>query len=308
VCSLHVKQSGEPCVRTAGYKSMLSGWSMHVPQQENWGQLKNQFRRRTDCCDAEPVGLSVRKRCVNRRAATYVLRSMKLSVSDHSNLWLIWGSVLILFTLRPVFAAQNACEVGPAGSTYSYVKGDVKDSRSLQLTRSFNSKGTLQNMICAGEVRILPARDGLMHLSIELREALSTDMTAFVRTIESQDDNAVISLAYPKNLRPYIILGLPPDRQLHTVINLGVGELSVRGDAIQGDRQIDVGAGKLTIYLHGDGEYSTLKANVGLGSFHDRRPGGVSAHFSTRQVLRGKGAGQIDANVGSGSIELRREE
>ncbi|RZU40516.1 hypothetical protein [Edaphobacter modestus] len=69
-----------------------------------------------------------------------------------------------------------------------------------------------------------------------------------------------------------------------------------------------MGVGKVTIYLRGTEEYSELQANVGMGSFHDRRPGGTSAHLGTKQVFRGKGTGQIAANVGVGSIELRPEE
>jgi hypothetical protein len=228
-----------------------------------------------------------------------------------STLQLIYGLLLTLLVAHPphLFAAQNDCDAGPTGSTYSYVQGDVKDSRSLQLTRSFKGKGKLQIVICSGEVRILPAGDGRIHLSVELRETPAMDMTAYVRKIESQDDGAIVSLAYPKDLHPNIVLRVPPDKPLHTVINLGSGELSIRGDALQGDRQFDVGAGKLTLLLRGGGEYSTLAAKVGLGSFHDQRPGGTSVHsFTTQQILQGKGAGEIDANVGIGSIELRPEE
>ncbi|WP_213803187.1 hypothetical protein [Granulicella sp. dw_53] len=215
---------------------------------------------------------------------------------------------LLMLSSSRMYAAQSVCGVEPAGTTYSYVDGDMKDSQSLQLTRSMKDHATLQVIICAGKVLVVPALDGRLHLSIELQGTPAKDMTSFVRAIESQGDNAIVSLAYPKNLHPHIVLRVPLDKPSQMIINLGTGELSMRGDAIQGDCRIDVGIGKLTLYLRGDSEYSKLDTHVGLGSFRDHRSDKATAHLSTQQLFRGKGGRELSANVGIGSMELRTEE
>src|ERR1700685_2671352 len=217
---------------------------------------------------------------MNLKHVSYVTNSMNRLASGRTQLGHICKALLILLVMSRSrkLTAQNPCGVRPSGSNYSYVKGDESDSRHLQLTRSLNMKGTLQVTICAGTVRILPSKDSQVHLSVELGRISTVDTTAFVRKIEAHDDSAFISLSYPKELHPFIVLRMPPGDPLHTAIKLGTGELSVRGDAIHADRQFSVGVGKLTIYLRGDEEYSTLEANVALGSFHDRRPGGWSDH------------------------------
>jgi hypothetical protein len=54
------------------------------------------------------------------------------------------------------FSADRALAGAPA--THEEGVAEHLPSELPQLTRSFNSKGTLQVMICSGEVRILPAR------------------------------------------------------------------------------------------------------------------------------------------------------
>ncbi|RZU40515.1 hypothetical protein BDD14_1979 [Edaphobacter modestus] len=117
---------------------------------------------------------------------------MKLSVPTYSPLQFVRGSlpILILFPLSQsrLFAAQDTCNTAPPASTYRFIAGDLKDLRHLQLARDFNAKGTLEIKICAGEVRIFPSQDRRIHLNVDLQKTPPSDITAFVRKIESNDN------------------------------------------------------------------------------------------------------------------------
>lgn len=242
--------------------------------------------------------------------------SVPFSVKSGSAYRLLWVLILFALSYSHHLAAQtqaeneNTCTMEPSVSAYRSIAGDLKDSQHLQLERDFHTKGTLEIKICAGEVRILPSQDQRLHLNVVLRKASGSDMTAFIKQLESDDNKTIVSLAYPKDLSPSITLRIPSNTPLQSVIMLGTGNLGIRGDAIPGDRQIHVGVGHVTLYLRGDEEYSELQTNVGIGNVHDRRQSGASTHLgmATKQALRGKGDGKITVNAGVGSIELRPEE
>jgi hypothetical protein len=48
----------------------------------------------------------------------------------------------------------------------------------------------------------------------------------------------------------------PSDSQTRSNIELGVGSLSLRGDALHGDRDLNLGYGHLSIFLRGETEHS----------------------------------------------------
>jgi hypothetical protein len=238
---------------------------------------------------------------------------MKLFALVRSTAQIVCMALLILTTAMVgqarASAVENTCNSETAvKSTYHRAADDIVAERSLEIARPFNGQGKLEVVLCAGEVRILPSRDGRMHLKVEVKSRPKDAMDSFVRRVETQDGKADISLAYPKDLHPFITLRVPSDAGLNSEINLGVGHIKIRGDALHGDRELNVGVGHVTIFLRGDTEYSKLFASVGMGSFHDRRPQGAAKHFSVSRKQQGQGNGRIVASVGVGSIELRPEE
>jgi hypothetical protein len=205
-------------------------------------------------------------------------------------------------------AIVNPCNTGTVESTFHRAANDIVSEQALEIARPFNGQGQLEVVICTGEVRILPSLDGRLHLKVDVKNRPKGAMDTFVKKVGTRDGKADISLAYPKDLHPFITLRVPSDVRLHSEINLGVGHIDIRGDALRGDREMNVGTGHITIFLRGDSEYSELVASVGMGSFHDRRSQGTSKHVSVSRKQRGQGNGQIVASVGVGSIELRSEE
>ncbi len=198
-------------------------------------------------------------------------------------------------------AIVNTCNTGTVEFTYHRAANDIVSEQALEVARPFNGQGQLEVVICTGEVRYPPivgwppASEGRTSRTVR-KGAMDT----FVRKVDTRDGKADISLAYPKDLHPFITLRVPSDVQLHSEINIGVGHIDIRGDALRGDREMNVGTGHITIFLRGDSEYSERVASVGMGSFHDRRSQGTSKHVSVSRKQRGQGNGQIVASVGVG--------
>lgn len=248
----------------------------------------------------------------NLGTSTRVSGIMKLFILDPAASRCAIG---VLFTVSGLLGRHaqaldvvNSCDTGIGQHSYRRAARDLMTERSLELTRSFNGRGKLTIAICAGDVRILPSLDAQFHLKVDLESRPSVLTDHFVRKADIQNNRAEISLEYPKDLHPTITLRVPTDPTLQSEINLGVGRLSIRSDALRGDRELKVGTGHITIFLRGDTEYTELVTRVGMGSIHDRRPGGKSTHFSASRTLQGHGNGTIAALVGVGSIELSPEE
>jgi hypothetical protein len=97
---------------------------------------------------------------------------------------------------------------------------------------------------------------------------------------------------------------LPSSTSLASEVNLGAGKIYFDADGIKGDRKLNLGAGDANLTMWGDRDYTSFEANVGMGSFHDHRPGGGSSHFIISRRYQGKGQGSLEVNVGAGSIEI----
>ena len=152
------------------------------------------------------------------------------------------------------------------------------------------------------------SKDGQLHLSVEKGKTPDLKMRAYVKTVDVTANSATISLQYPKGLHPVVVLDVPAGAELHSEINLGAGKLTFYADEIGGDREINLGYGDATLYLAGARDYAHLDANIGMGCFHDRRPGGGSGHFAISRTLEGKGSGRLEMNVGMGSLDLEPAE
>ncbi len=205
-------------------------------------------------------------------------------------------------------AEANDCSQPPKESHYAPLAGEVEDGSHFSVQRPFYGAERLELNVCAGELRVRRSNDGQLHLSVVTDKQPELKMRAYVRTIDVNGARATISLDFPGNVHPVVVLQVPATANLHSEINLGKGTLEFFADQVSGSRNLNVGYGHATLYLEGDRDYSRLQANVGMGSFHDHRPGGGSAHFSSSHDLTGKGVAPIEINVGMGSLDLQPAE
>jgi hypothetical protein len=201
-------------------------------------------------------------------------------------------------------AENNNCGEPPDPSHYIAQSGDVEDAQHMIVERTFTGQGRLELNMCSGELRIERGHGDKLKLRIETGGTPSLKMRAYVKTLDVSADHATISLEFPHKLHPVVVLEVPSSASLESQINLGAGKVYFDADGIKGNREMNLGAGEAFLTMVGDRDYANFEANVGLGSFHDHRPGGGSSHFIISREYQGKGEGRLEVNVGAGSIDV----
>jgi len=210
-------------------------------------------------------------------------------------LWVLAGHLYL--------CGATPCETDQASAQISSV---VANGRHLQLDRSINDQGSVRIAVCSGDLRIVHSSDRLMHIEVTLKEKPDKALASYVAEHESLNGERTITLMYPERMHPLIFVRLPRIGQRRSEFILHSGEMRVADNATIGDRHIHVDAGKVTVYLNRDEDYSELFAKVDVGNIDDRRrETGSSASSSRERVLRGKGIGTMDVHVDAGSIILR---
>jgi hypothetical protein len=201
-------------------------------------------------------------------------------------------------------AENNNCGQPPDPSHYVALSGDVEDAQHMTVERTFTGQGRLELNMCSGELRIERGYGDKLKLRIETGGTPSRKMRAYVKTLDVSTDHATISLEFPHKLHAVVVLEVPSSASLESQINLGAGKFYFDADGIKGNREVNLGAGEAHLTMVGDRDYANFEANVGLGSFHDHRPGGGSSHFIISREYQGKGEGRLEVNVGAGSIDV----
>ena len=212
---------------------------------------------------------------------------------------------LLLSAGSPVAqAGNNNCGEPPEPSHYVAQPGDREDAQHFIVERSFNGEGKLELNVCSGELHIRAVAGDKLKLRIETGATPSLKMRAYVKELDINGDHATISLQFPHKDHLVATLEVPSTTSLKSEINLGAGKLYFDAGGIKGNREINLGAGEAFLTMVGDRDYASFEANVGMGSFHDHRPGGTSSHFIISREYQGKGEGRLEVNVGAGSIDI----
>jgi hypothetical protein len=201
-------------------------------------------------------------------------------------------------------AENHNCGEPPDPSRYVAAPGDHEDAQHLSLDRVFSGRGRLELNMCSGELRIEPGHSDHLRLRIESQSAPSLKMRDYVKAVDVSAESVTIALEYPHKLHTVVILELPSSNSLRSEINLGAGRFYLDADGVKGNRQVNLGAGEAHLSMVGDRDYASFTANVGMGSFHDHRPGGRNSHFIVSRSYDGKGEGTLEVNVGAGSIDI----
>jgi hypothetical protein len=201
-------------------------------------------------------------------------------------------------------AENNNCGEPPDPSHYVAQSGDTEDAQHLTAERAFTGQGRLELNMCSGELHIERGHGDRLKLRIETDGAPSLKMRAYIKTLDVTGDHATISLEFPHSTHAVVVLELPSSASLTSEINLGAGKLFFDADGIKGERELNLGAGEATLAMLGDRSYASFEVNVGMGSFHDHRPGGSSSHFIISRQYQGKGDGTLEVNVGAGSLDV----
>jgi hypothetical protein len=201
-------------------------------------------------------------------------------------------------------AETNNCGEPPDPAHYVAQPGDTEDAQHIAMERNFTGQGKLELNVCSGELHIKPGHGNRLILRIETASNPELKMRAYVKTLDIAPAQATISLQFPHKTHPVVTLELPSTASLRSEINLGAGKFYFDADDIHGNRELNLGAGEAYLTMADDRGYANFEANVGMGSFHDHRPGGRSSHFIISRNYQGKGDGRLEVNVGAGSIDI----
>jgi hypothetical protein len=216
---------------------------------------------------------------------------------------MFWALTLsaVAFVAR---AENNNCGEPPDPTHYVAQSGDTEDAQHIVMQRSFGGQGRLELNVCSGELHIKPGHGDRLTLRIETASNPELKMRAYVKTLDISSDQATISLQFPHKTHPVVTLELPSTASLKSEINLGAGKFYFDAEGIKGNRELNLGAGAAYLTMADDRGYANFEANVGMGSFHDHRPGGRNSHFIISRNYQGKGSGSLEVNVGAGSIDI----
>lgn len=217
--------------------------------------------------------------------------------------WL-WVACCLVAGAITARADTHSCGEPPEQSHYVAQSGDTEDAQHFAAARAFNGEGKLELNVCSGELHIERGQGDRLKLRIEVGTAPPLKMRAYVKTFDIANGNATISLEFPRRLHPVVVLELPSTSSLKSEINLGAGKVYFDAVGVKGDRELNLGAGSAHLSMSGDHDYAKFEANVGMGSFHDHRPGGASSHFIISREYHGAGEGRLEMNVGAGSIDI----
>ena len=201
-------------------------------------------------------------------------------------------------------AENNNCGEPPDATNYMAQPGDTEDAQHMAMERRFTGEGTLELNVCSGELHIKRGHGDRLTLRIDTASSPDLKMRAYVKTFDVSGDRATITLQFPRKMHSVLVLELPSTASLKSEINLGAGKVYFDAEEIKGNRQVNLGAGDAYLIMADDRGYANFEANVGMGSFHDRRPGGRSSHFIISRNYQGKGNGSLEVNVGAGSIDI----
>ena len=216
----------------------------------------------------------------------------------------IFGGLLTSTAAPAAHAENNNCGEPPDPTHYVAQPGDTEDAQHIAMERGFAGHGSLELNVCSGELHVEPGHADRLRLRIETASSPQLKMRAYVKTFDVSDNQVTISLQFPHKTHPVMVLEVPSTASLKSEVNLGAGKFYFDADGIKGNRQVNLGAGDAYLSMAGDRSYANFEANVGMGSFHDHRPGGRSSHFIISREYQGKGEGRLEVNVGAGSIDI----
>ena len=228
----------------------------------------------------------------------------------HCNGKRILSGLLLTGALLGTARASRADDCGGNSkpSTYRQQPGDSADSTHLSASRKITSADAIEINVCSGELRLNHSNEpDVLHIEVTSPGA-DQSLAHYLQDFEASGKNAVVSVRIPSKYHAVVTVYVPRASGMQSEVNLGAGTLLLHAGVLRGNRKLNLGAGKATLYLDGDRDYAGLQANVGMGKMIDNRPGGHSAYTVISRNLTGSGQGALQVNVGAGELDLEPAE
>lgn len=208
----------------------------------------------------------------------------------------LWSAILFI-------GAGALC----AQETAPRQKLDLPKPSPLVISKSLPANGTVVLEMNVGEVRVVRADEQkTIRLKIE-PQAFYDDATvqSWVRRFDVAGDRASIDLKLPKhqNNRDGAVVTVSVPAQTDLKLELGVGDLSIRG--IEGNKDLHVGIGQLTVGVTDGAKYNDVRTGTKIGDAEDavfhQHSGGF---FPKTQHTSLQGIYKLHATVGIGQVDV----
>ena len=200
------------------------------------------------------------------------------------------------------------CGTETKPSRYQQQPGDGADSTHLSASRKMPGADAIEINVCSGELRLDRSREPDV-LRIEVSSpGADQSLARYLQDFEASGKNAVVSVRIPSKYHAIVTVYVPRASGMQSDVNLGAGTLLLHAGVLQGNRKLNLGAGKAVLHLDGDRDYASLQANVGMGKMQDHRPGGHDAYTVISRSFAGSGQGSLQVNVGAGELDLEPAE
>jgi hypothetical protein len=176
---------------------------------------------------------------------------------------------------------------------------DVEDLAHHPFTADFPSGGQLQMHVRSAEVHIVGSDQKKVEVSVGGRRGSdSDDMKAHFNRI---DDSGDLRITGGPSSEVIITIRVPRNSDLR--VHIFAGAVDVKD--IQGNKDIELGAGDLTIGVGDPADYFHVEASVTSGAI-DAPPFGESRGGFFRSFKRsGKGKYKLVAHVGAGDLTMQ---
>lgn len=182
--------------------------------------------------------------------------------------------------------------------------GDVNGANHLDVMRKVPEGAALDLQVCDADLTIKGGKDDQIRIVVDFEQGNAKLLPGdYLQALDITPQTATVHLYLPKQPRAKVILVVPPSTR-NLQLNLVRGDLSFETDRISGQRKINVVTGHVDMLANADA-YGSFNVSVVMGSFHDKRPGGESAHGMISKVLSGTGKGSIELNIVRGSLDVR---
>jgi hypothetical protein len=190
--------------------------------------------------------------------------------------------------------------------------GISQAQKPLVLSKSLPTHGTLMMEMNFGEIRIVRCDEArTIRLSIDSHNQAydAQAMQSWVRRFEVTGDRAAIAMKLPQDFRnnktsPRVTVYLPAYTDLK--LQLGAGQITVKG--IEGNKDLHVNVGQLTVNIADGAEYSEIRTSSKLGETNDevshKRSDGF---FPSTDHVSSQGLYKLYARVDIGEVKVERD-
>ncbi|HTV54556.1 MAG TPA: hypothetical protein VMI06_06545 [Terriglobia bacterium] len=182
----------------------------------------------------------------------------------------------------------------------------------LVMEKALAAGGTVVLTLNVGDLKVLPVEgDRRVRLEIDTRgEVDRQTVSSWVTRFDVAGDRATLDIRTPKNRHNCencdieVVLYVPAQSALE--LNVGVGDVTIRG--VRGDKDLHVDVGDLKIALSDPDDYGHVETRTRIGDVNDfLNKGGESGFLGKSEDFSLHGRFHLKATVGIGDLDVQHE-